>query len=166
MSGTLDSSEIRWIIDNLVKDLLFYRDQRANCHKWCISIWIASIIALATGKLQIQFTGALLVLLAPIGLFWLLEGMYGGITIIINGHIREAEKSFASGHFDRTTVARFMLISGRDRYGFRQKLLAFINALFKVETVFLFYGVISIVSCGFCLLFQSIGLFVVAEQIA
>ena len=158
MEDKIDSTDIRWVIDKLYGDLFFYRNQRENCKKWCVTIWFATLIALASGKIAIDINISLFLLIAPIIIFWVIEAIYAGITIIINKQIGAAEESFERGLYNRKELAKHLVMSGRSNFKFKHKISALLKGAFFTETVFLFYIVLIIGSIIFCLLLQNQGI--------
>jgi|GEM_PF-6453660 len=155
MGDKIDSTDIRWVIDKLYDDLFFYRNQRENCKKWSVTIWLATLIALASGKIAIDINISLSLLIAPIIIFWIIEAIYAGITIIISEQIEAAEELFERGLNNRKELAKHLTMSGRSNFKFKHKIFALLKGAFFTETVFLFYILLIVSSITFCLLFQN-----------
>ena len=87
---------------------------------------------------------------APILLFWLLEGMRAVYTQLWQARIVQLERLLLAETISESDVKPLLFVSGTG-FSFSQKLKALGYALFVMESVFTFYGLLAVVNLGFLL---------------
>lgn len=153
----LDKEDVYWLLDKLIQDRWRYRDQRSSVKKWCISVWLAVIVAISSGEFELSLFGAILLIYAPLLFFWVLEGIYGTIDTLHSQHVSELEARLAEERFEFDVPSDVFFDSRNQRFSLREKIKFFFSALFFAETIFAMYLLLALVSVFFLVSFSAAG---------
>lgn len=126
-------------LDVFYASIFHDQEHSLTIRKWCITIWVAVLAAIATGKLHVDITKALFLAIVPVVMFWILDAFKHSFIDINWTRVMELEVLAAgSSPMDDMTTELFFA-SGRTKTPYKQKIWSFLKALFTKETVIIFY---------------------------
>lgn len=134
--------DIQPVIDAQLKQ--FYsviaqeRDNRVKVRNWAITIWLAYIAILASGKISLNQLTSLLILWAIIIIFWAIEGFHQSLVLVNEGRARKLEELLANESLPDKIPSELFYESGYDTITFKEKRRAFILACFTSEPILFF----------------------------
>ena len=130
-------------------------EDRARCfaiRQWCVTVWLGTLAALASGKLSITIRQALFLTIASVVMFWILDGFQHVFVRINSTRARELEAILANPSTIDTFGLRHFCVSGYKEIAYRTKMRHFVRTLFLNETVFFFYLLLLVGSLTFVFL--------------
>ena len=154
----LEKQDVLWQIDKLVNDQWHYRDMRSSIKKWCVTVWLATVVAISTDDLALPLYGAGALLFVPLLSFWTLEGIYGAIDRLQAKHISDLEERLAREDFEYDVPSDVLFVSRNQSSTLREKAKLFVLAFFFSETVSAIYILLIVASTLFLWYFSSVGM--------
>jgi hypothetical protein len=126
-------------------------EQRLNDKKLCLTVWLALLgfVATRTGTTATQFV---MLTSAPIGLFWILDGMRAVYTRLWESRMMQMEQLLLTENVSVGELKALMFASGFG-FSFTSKLKALAFSLFRMESVFFFYVLVALVNMAFLVLY-------------
>lgn len=137
---------VKWELTHLRRKYDTFFKQTATVKSWCITIWIAILIATMTGRITPDKTQKLLILVIPVVLFWLLEAIYASNMTLLVQNQMQLEERIAKREFSIEKTSDIFVSSRFTENTFFDKCIAFLRAFFTFETIVLFYSVILLTS--------------------
>jgi hypothetical protein len=119
------------------EDMLF--KHQGSIKTWTVTVWVAVLAGIATQKIEISRPVAMFALASPVVLFWFLDGVHGGIRLLLVAHARELERRLATRDFETADPSEVFTLTRYERHRTRSKLSAFLRATFVAETNVVFY---------------------------
>lgn len=117
-----------------------YQEHRARAKQWCVTIWMATAVAIATQRHSIPSRIAWVIFLGPICMFWLLEGMYDAAIRMFYVYHKQLALRLVADKRDGSQTEDFDIVGGVYRnMSSREKTVALLNGLFITKTVIVFY---------------------------
>ena len=135
----VDSKSVETQLATLLsrEDMLF--KHQGSIKTWTVTVWVAVLAAIATRRIEISKGIAMFALASPVILFWFLDGVHGGIRLLLMTHARELEARLAASNFEYHDAAEIFVLSRYASHGLRSKWFAFLRATFAAETNTVFY---------------------------
>jgi hypothetical protein len=135
----VEAEVIREQLDHLLRreDALF--KNQLSIKTWTVTVWAAVFAAIATQRVTLTWPMALFALSAPIILFWFLDGVYGGVRILLETRGMELERRIAMRDYEFQSPSEIFVLSGYQRDGFSTKAHVFLRASLVTETNTVFY---------------------------
>ncbi|MBA7601864.1 hypothetical protein ES703_08948 [subsurface metagenome] len=135
-------------------DILFQQynlifKHRATIKNWCITVWVALLAAITTGKINLTPLSTLLLMISQVFFFWFLEAIYGGIYKLHNSQIIELEYRLSNKNYESNDPLEIYFLSRYRRFTNWQKVKSILYAFFRMETVMLIYLVLIFASVVF-----------------
>lgn len=148
----VEKTQLQWAIEQHYRSIDMHYNQRINTKTWCVGIWAGtsffSIYFLPGQSILLGFFYSIL----PIALFWFLEAMQASHMKILELRVTELEKLWVNEE-SKIKNKKDILFYGSHQYqSSKVKLNLFVYALFRMETVFIFYLILvglSVASFGF-----------------
>ena len=152
--------DVLWQVGKLIDEYQFLKRIRLQIKGWAITVSTAVLIGIATHKLVLSLIGAIVLVGLPVVAFWILEAMYAAIGIHREQQIQELEKRLAKGNLSLHNPLEIYFMSRYLQFNQKDSFKAAFQALFREETVWIFYAGLMISSVLFVLLFSDGGLLV------
>lgn len=154
-SDPIPSDRIEWAIDQHYRSIDRYNNQRAMTKNWCLGVWLLLLALCLSGKLLPAGAATFVLSFLPIILFWFIEGLQASHMKILEIRVAELEKLWLSGD-SRIKKSSDILFYGSHQYqSSKVKLDTFMFAMFRMETVFAFYGLLAFINLLANLIFYT-----------
>ncbi len=154
-SAPIPSARIEWAIDQHYRSIDRYNDQRAMTKNWCLAVWLVLLVLSLPGRFLPGGGATFMLSFLPIILFWFIEGLQASHMKILELRVAELEKLWLSGD-SRIKKSSDILFYGSHQYqSSKVKLDMFIFAMFRMETVLAFYGLLAFINLLANLLFNA-----------
>ena len=137
------------LLDQLYDVIKCDNDRSNKIRSWCITIWMATLAIVSTGKLTVTLEQKYILSLLPIIMFWLLDGFQNSFILMHSNRAKELENIISNGTYDNLPNDEYFFISGHRKLSFRSKIKALITSLFLRETVTVFYFLLCVSSFVF-----------------
>ena len=121
-------------------------DNRQTTKRWALVVWTAIVAGMLSGKIILGFYEGLLVVNSAIIVFWIYEGISGAYGIFAHRQAVKLERLLTSENLETADASEYMHIQAYERLDLKEKIRAYLYALFKMETVFIFYMFLSVLS--------------------
>ena len=136
-------------LDSVYAEIRNHLDDSIKSRNWCVTVWMAALAAVAYGKIELNQYQKIILPLAPIFLFWVVEAFHHTFAVL---HIRLAEKverALAEDNLESVQNSELYLIIAFRQYSAGRKLNALIKSLFVRESVIFFYLLLTLITCVF-----------------
>ena len=134
--------DLQSVIDSQIKQ--FYsviaqeRDNRVKVRNWAITIWLAYIAILGSGKISVNHLTSLLILWTIIAIFWTIEGFHQSLVIVNEIRVRKLEELLSQENLPESLSLDLFYDSGYSKITFKEKGNAFLLACFTGEPIVFF----------------------------
>ncbi|MFQ5751624.1 MAG: hypothetical protein ACE5HI_06455 [bacterium] len=150
----IEKDRLEWVIDQHYRTIDRHYNQRITTKSWCLTVWLALLIIVGSGKFITFNLQGLILTLLPILIFWVIEGMQASHMKIMELRVAELEKLWAT-NVSKIKNPTDLLFYGSHQYqSSKIKFNLFIFALFKMETVFAFYFLLCILNFIVAIIFM------------
>lgn len=135
-------TDIQSVIDSQLKQ--FYsviaqeRDNRVKVRNWAITIWLAYIAILGSGRIYTNQLTSLLILWTIISIFWAIEGFHQSLVIVNEGRAKKLEQLLTDNELPLNVPLELFYESGYETIKFKEKRKAFLLACFTGEPILFF----------------------------
>ena len=121
--------------------------QRNTIKKWCITIWSALFaFTLSDKAVGLNDMKTIILLIIPVIMFWILEGIFGSIEKRISHHLLNIEEILATyNEGDDINPQHIFSKMNEKTTTYRQKISSFIQAIF-IESLIVTYLILIIIS--------------------
>ena len=121
-----------WIISD--------KSQSVATRSCCIAVWLFSIALLVSSdKINQSPLRIAVIIYLPILLFWLLDGFQNSFIETNEQNAKIIEEMLISQDLPNVDLSQYLLMSSHINRKFLPKLKSLLNALFFLETIFIFY---------------------------
>jgi hypothetical protein len=118
----------------------------ATIKNWCLTIWLAVLVAIFTKKIQLEKCGILIIALSPVCLFWFLESVYTSGMLRFSDFQKHIEKKIGNSDLSYNELSDIMLVSWLHSVNRCVKIKTFLKAAFCTEVIVFFYLALIVVS--------------------
>ena len=139
-----------------VDDNRFYSGQRQDLKKLAITVWVALLVALGSGKLGITGVQALVVLCAPTIVFWVTDAMMYPSIRHIYLNILLLESMLSNQNYEIDDSKSIFVATSYRRISHSEKISLTLKSLLSSEISLVFYTMQLIVSVFFVLYFLGV----------
>ncbi len=127
---------------------------RTSIRNWCITIWLAMLAVIGTGKLAINVNQSLALSVTPVFLFWLMECFHHTFITTNEERATTLERMLAGNDFGALSPSKHFFVSGYASITFKQKMRALLKAMFTKESVWVFYLLLCVGSFAFVVILR------------
>ncbi len=146
----LNEDDIRFQLDRYYRGIENTKSDRQNIRKWCLTIWLAILGMILTGKLDMAGLIKYIVAILPIVVFWFFEAITATHTLLLESRAAKLEE-YSFTKVDLPNPMDHFYVSGHYSVPFGEKIGFFVAALIKLETIVFFYTpliLLSVVTVG------------------
>lgn len=115
------------------------RDNRVKVRNWSITIWLAYLTLVSSGKLQITKFNSLMVMLFIVFIFWAVEGFHQSLVLVNEGRAAKLEKLLADSQLPRKIPLELFYENGYNGILWKHKAKCFFKACITSEPIFFFH---------------------------
>ena len=136
-------------LDSVYSEIRNHLDDSMKSRNWCVTVWMAALAAVAYGKIELNEYQKIILPLAPIFVFWIVEAFHHTFAVL---HIRLAERvetALAENKLNTLKKNELFLIIAFRQYSAGRKIDALIKSLFVRESVIFFYLLLTIITFVF-----------------
>jgi hypothetical protein len=126
-------------IDRAYQLLKLDQEHRARTKTWSVTVWTVVMVTLAIRQQKLDKGDALLITLAPILLFWMMELIYGINSKIHTEFIQKLELRLAHDAFDVVQPESCYVFCNYISKTPKEKVINFLIPALLMETIALFY---------------------------
>jgi hypothetical protein len=142
----LTEDNIRFQLTHLYGALEAVLAHQHTTKKWCLTVWLAILAAIFSGNITGSTWEKLFITVLPVATFWLYEGLSGGQILLWEERVLQLERLLATGASGPTDPLPLFYRTGHYSIPLKKKLMAFTRAVFLMETVFVFYVFLCVLS--------------------
>ncbi len=137
---------LEWAIEQHYKSIDTQNTQRTITKNWCLTVWLLLLAVLISGRFTQAYAPGVVMTFLPIVLFWIIEGLQASHMKIMELRVAELEKLWLNSE-SKIKKSSDILFYGSHQYqsaGVKMNMFTF--ALFRMETVFAFYALLSAIN--------------------
>ena len=142
----LSEDIVKFQLENIYKSIDLTRSNRQNIKKWCLTVWLAIVVAIMTERIPSSGSYSFFILNIAIVVFWLYEGINSVHTLLFEERARMLETLLISGEYSVANPEKYFAVYGNQYITLNDKSRKFLIGCFRMETIFVFYVVLIILS--------------------
>lgn len=135
----LDKTDVEAQLLRAIEQHRFRSSQLHDTRKLCITVWVALLVAVGSEKLGIVGTKALVLLVVPTLMFWMIDALHGSILMRLHKFICSLEERLAFKSFESDNPIEIYVASVDARTSIRRKISVMFDSLLRSETTAAFY---------------------------
>ena len=137
------------LLEKMYEEIRINDENSKKIRNWCITVWMASLAAIAYGKMDISPSQQNLFPFIPVLLFWLLDSFQNTFASLNVLRVLELEKDIADGGIEKYKNIELFYFNGYMNISLTKKMKVFVYAMVAKETVTFFYLLLFLVTLLF-----------------
>lgn len=125
------------------------KGRATTIRNWGITVWLAIVVALISGKLTVNFYQSLFVVIIPIVSFWFLESSQWAYVRMNDDRAKKLEKAIAENQQLTAIPLDYFYVSSYHKITTSKKIEAFFKSMFTSTIVSIFYCILLVTSLLF-----------------
>ena len=131
-------------LEQYYKEIRQKRRARYTIRNWCITIWVAVLIAIGTEKIITDETKAMILVFLPILMFWILEVFQQSFVVLDENRTEVLERILSQTEILFPLSIEYFYNAGYTRIPYKSKVRISMSIMFTSETIIIFYSIMLI----------------------
>jgi len=153
MKKSIDTENI--LLEHYYDVLLNDSIRLMKTRNWCITVWIATLVAVGSDQLKTDFIQSLILILSQNIFFWIVECLQHTYLLIDNERASEFESFISKKNDDTLLPLNYFYVSGDKKIPLCEKFKKFRYSIFKADSIWIFYLLLIASSIIFIIIFKE-----------